>query len=206
MRACPVEPVVLKTITLKNRLFVVSGPSGCGKTTLCQSLLREPLGLVRSISATTRAPRPGERRGKDYFYINKQEFRSGIHNKMFLEYALVCGHYYGTPKQFIKKSLTAGKDVLLNIDVQGAAQIKRSMPESVLIFILPPSIAELKRRLRGRLTDTPAQIKQRLAIAKTEMQAVSQYDYYLINDSLKNAVKNLKSIIIASRHKILQEE
>ena len=195
-------PVILKKIRARGSLFVLSGPSGCGKTTLCRGLLKQNLGLVRSVSVTTRKARKAERDKKDYIYTNTADFKRQLRKGMFLEHAQVFGNYYGTPKLFIESTLKQGKDVLLNIDVQGAAQIKRKAKDAVLIFILPPSMRELKRRLLGRLTDTKVQIRKRLAIARTELTAIDHYDYYVINESLKEAAEELKHIIMASRRKI----
>jgi len=196
-------PIVLKKIKTKGRLFVVSGPSGCGKTTLCEKLLKQNLGLVRSVSVTTRKARGTEQHKKDYIYTSTADFKNQLGKGMLLEYAQVFGNYYGTPKRFIENKLEQGKDVLLNIDVQGAAQIKRKSKDAVLVFILPPSIQELKRRLLGRLTDTKAQIRKRLVIARTELAAINSYDYYVINGNLKAAAEELKHIIMASRRRIL---
>lgn len=195
--------IVLKKIKTRGRLFVVSGPSGCGKTTLCKGLLKQGLGLVRSVSITTRKARGAEQHKKDYIYTNSADFKSQLNKRMLLEHAQVFGNHYGTPKLFIESTLKQGKDVLLNIDVQGAAQIKRKSKDAVLVFILPPSMQELKRRLLGRLTDTKAQISKRLAIAQIELKTIGRYNYYVINDNLKDAVEELKHIIMASRRSIL---
>lgn len=183
-------------------LFVLSGPSGCGKTTLCEKLLTERLGLVRSVSVTTRGARGEEKQNRDYIYTDTEDFKRRLANNEFLEHAKVFGSYYGTPKRFIDRTLKSGKDVLLNIDTQGAAQIKQKTKNAVLIFIMPPSIKELRKRLIGRLTDTRPQILKRLNIARGEMKAIRHYDYYVINDKLREAAGILKHIIIASRHRI----
>jgi guanylate kinase len=184
-------------------LFVVSGPSGCGKTTLCEKLLKQSLGLVRSVSVTTRKARDGERHKRDYIYTDTADFKRRLSKNEFLEHAEVFGSYYGTPKRFIDRTLKRGKDVLLNIDIQGAAQIRQRTKDAVLIFIMPPSITELRKRLVGRLTDTRPQILKRLKIARREMKAIKRYDYYVINDNLREAVGILRHIIIASRHRVL---
>jgi guanylate kinase len=195
-------PILAGTACKDGRLFVVSGPSGCGKTTLCAKLLQRDTGLVRSVSVTTRKPRGNEQRNKDYIYISKAEFKRRLQKGMFLEYAEVFGNYYATPKSFIYKTIKRGKDILLNIDVQGAAQIKNSIKTAVLIFIVPPSMKVLKQRLMGRLTDSHMQIQKRLAIAAQELGTINQYDYYVVNDKLKEAIGQLKHIIAAARHSI----
>jgi guanylate kinase len=196
-------PVTLPgMISKKGRLFVVSGPSGCGKTTLCTRLLQHDAGIVRSVSVTTRKPRGDEQRDKDYIYISNAEFKRRLRKGMFLEYAKVFCNYYATPKSFICKTINRGKDILLNIDVQGAAQIKKRIKTAVLIFIVPPSMEVLKKRLMGRLTDSEMQIQKRLAIAAQELRAINQYDYYVVNDKLAKAVSELKHIIEAARHSI----
>ncbi|MFA5068719.1 MAG: guanylate kinase [Candidatus Omnitrophota bacterium] len=186
----------------RGRLFVVSGPSGCGKTTLCDALLKQGIGLVRSISFTTRDARGKEKDGKDYFFTNVPGFERMRSKGGFLEYAKVFGNYYGTPRRFIETNLTSGRDILLNIDVQGAAQIRRRHRGAVLIFILPPSMAALQKRLLCRLTDTKRQIRERLSIAKKELQCIGLYDYYVINDKINAAIGELRRIILASHHEI----
>ncbi len=183
-------------------LFVVSGPSGCGKTTLCDRLLKSRLGLVRSVSATTRELRGKEKNNKDYIYIGRQEFNRQLAKGMFLEHAEVFGHYYATPKKFVEKSLRSNQDVLMNIDVQGAAQIKRKFKQAVLIFILPPTMEALEARLRNRSSDTRSQICKRLAIAHKELTAIKIYDYAVINDRIDKAVRQLASIITSTRQRI----
>ncbi len=183
-------------------LFVVSGPSGCGKTTLCDRLLKNRLGLVRSVSATTRGLRGKEKNKKDYIYIDRQEFDKHLAKGMFLEHAEVFGHYYATPKKFVGKCLRNNQDVLMNIDVQGAAQIKRKFKQAVLIFILPPTMEALDARLRNRSLDTRSQICKRLAIARKELVAIKIYDYVVINDRIDKAVRQLASIVTATRQQI----
>ena len=186
----------------KSTLFVVSGPSGCGKTTLCGKLLKKKLALVRSVSVTTRNKRGRERQNKDYIYMGMEEFKKRLAKKMFLEHAQVFGCYYATPREFIEKSLGRNRDVLLNIDVQGAAQIKRKFKQAVLIFILPPTMEALNARLKSRSSDTPAQIRKRLAIARRELAAIKIYDYVVVNDKIGQAVGQLVSIIAAARQRI----
>jgi guanylate kinase len=193
---------ILKRIKAGGRLFVISGPSGCGKTTLCEGLLKKRLGLVRSVSVTTRRARGSERNKRDYIYIRPSDFQDMLRNGMLLEHARVFGNAYGTPRSFIEKVLKQGRDILLNIDVQGAAQIKRQSKDAVLIFILPPSMRELKKRLSGRMTDTKDQIRKRLAIARAELSAIYNYDYYVVNRRTEKAVDELRHIILATRHRI----
>jgi len=180
-------------------LFVVSGPSGCGKTTLCDRLLKERSGLARSVSVTTREKRGKEKQNRDYTYISEQEFKRQLARGMFLEHAKVFGHYYATPRRFVEESLSRNHDVLMNIDVQGAAQIKSNFKQAVLIFILPPTLEALKTRLKNRSSDTPAQIRKRLAIAHRELAAIKIYDYVIINDRVDKAAGQLASIITATR-------
>ncbi len=202
MKKADVPAWAREKIKKQGRLFVVSGPSGCGKTTLCNSLLAKKLGLVRSVSATTRARRGKERDNVDYIYTTKKQFLRNLGMGMFLEHAQVFGEYYGTPRRFIEKALRQGQDILLNIDVQGARQIQSKCQQSVLIFILPPSMAELQKRLQRRLTDTAPQIRKRLAIAKQELSAIDLYDFWVVNDCLSRAAKNLEHIVVAARHQI----
>lgn len=188
----------------KGILFVISAPSGAGKTTLCEKALESSQGMmVRSISMTTRQAREGEIEGRDYFFVSKKEFEKKVLKNEFLEYAEVFGNYYGTPKKFVQEHVNNNKDVMLNIDVQGAMQIKKSFREnSIFIFILPPSLEALKKRLLKRKTDSKSQIKKRLEVAKNELSYVKRYDYAIINDKLKTAFRQLSSIIIAARCKI----
>lgn len=186
----------------KGIIFVVSGPSGCGKTTLCRRLLRNKPGLVNSISATTRLPRKGERRDIDYTYISEKEFKARAKRKEFLEYARVFDSYYGTPKKRAIDTLKKGKDLLLCIDIQGAAQIKRAFKNAVFIFILPPAFADLKKRLLKRSSDNSAQIRRRLGIARREMLAINMYDYAVINDEMEKAAGTLTAIVTAERNRI----
>lgn len=186
----------------KGTLFVISGPSGCGKTTLCRRLLKEKPDLISSISVTTRLPRKGERRNIDYIYITEKEFKKRLKKKGFLEYASVFGNHYGTPNRPVIDALEKGKDVLLNIDVQGAAQIKRTFKEAVFIFILPPAFGDLEERLLKRSSDTALQIKKRLKIAYLELRAIGRYDYAVVNDDMTEAAKRLVAIVTAERSRM----
>ncbi len=182
-------------------LFIISAPSGSGKTTLCTRLVESVDSLYRSISMTTRAPRPGEKDGMDYIFIEKQEFIKRQKKNEFLEWAKVFSEYYGTPKKHILHMLKRGSDVLLSIDVQGAMKIKRLKLDAVYIFILPPSLAMLKERLINRSTDSKEAIRERLNIAKKEILCSQKYDYVVINNRLESALDNLRAIIIAERCK-----
>ncbi|MCX5679239.1 MAG: guanylate kinase [Candidatus Omnitrophica bacterium] len=180
----------------KAKLFIVSAPSGSGKTTLCRKLLGSGLGLVDSVSMTTRLPRPGERNGDDYIFVTDAHFRREIRGGGFLEYEENFGHLYGTPKAFVEHNIRKGRSVLLNIDVKGAMKVARAYPAaSILIFILPPSIRELKKRLHLRKSDSDQVIAKRLAIAKKEISYKEKYDYRIVNDHIPQAYKKLKAII-----------
>ena len=182
-------------------LWVVSGPSGSGKTTLCNRLLLDKkLGIVRSVSLTTRPLRSGEKNYKDYIFVSREVFLKKIKNREFLEWKKVFGNLYGTSKKFVASLSNKNKDVLLCIDVKGAGEIKKKFPKkSILIFIVPPSAQELARRTRKRAREDKAEIKKRLAFAKTELTCAKRYDYIIVNDSFIKALKELKSIIIAKR-------
>ena len=197
----PTTSLIKRHLKKRGKLYVVSGPSGCGKTTLCAKLLKKDLGLTRSVSVTTRIPRAGEKRNRDYIFDTKELFLKDVKKKRFLEHAKVFGNYYGTPKKFVLEMLEKNKDILLNIDVQGAAQIKRNFKEAVLIFILPPSLKVLYKRLQTRSTDTKKEVKKRLEAAEKELNAVNVYDYIVLNDKLSAATKDIVAIIKADRCK-----
>ncbi len=184
------------------RLFVLSAPSGSGKTTVLNALLNRNRGLVRSISVTTRSPRPGERQGKDYWFFSPARFREGIARGRFLEYARVLKNWYGTPKAPIEKTTRAGKDVLLGIDIQGARQIRRGRLPATTIFLLPPSLKVLRERLEHRGTETSEQIRDRLKLARRELKEAGRYDYAVVNDRLREAVEALENIIRAERFRV----
>lgn len=198
----------------KGILFVVSAPSGSGKTTLCdqllsdfaaQSHLNHNVGqkkLVRSISVTTRTPRPGEEQGKDYFFISDKEFESKKTLGELLEWAVVFNNHYGTPRRFLEEMIAKGDDVLLSIDVQGAMQVKKSYPDCVLIFVLPPSIEALKDRLSQRSTENEAEVSKRLEVAHRELTYLPRYTYQVVNDTVEKALVELRSIIISERCRI----
>ncbi|MBL0732599.1 MAG: guanylate kinase [Desulfosarcina sp.] len=177
------------------RLFIISAPSGAGKTTLCKILLDRLPDLLYSVSFTTRTPRQGEKNGKDYNFITKEEFCKGIKKGMWAEWAEVYDNYYGTSAYFLNNALSEGKNVLIDIDVQGAAIMLRSYPDSVTIFIQPPSINALQSRLKKRGTDSEETIKKRMAAAEKEMAKKHLYSHVVMNDDLPKAVEELISII-----------
>lgn len=182
----------------KGRIFIISAPSGCGKTTLVNKLLRARLGLARSVSVTTRRPRQGEKNKRDYYFVNRATFENMKKRGELLEWAKVAHHYYGTPARFVESNIKAKKDVLLNIDVQGATQVKKKYPDvTISIFLLPPSMAELNKRLKGRSTESAPEIKKRLAIAKKEISRARFYDYRVVNDNMDRALEEIKAIIVA---------
>lgn len=186
----------------KGLLIVLSGPSGAGKGTICKALMEKEKDLKLSISATTRQPRSGEIEGKNYFFKSEEEFEKMIENDSFLEWAKVYGHYYGTPKDFVLKNLDEGNDVVLEIDIQGALKIKEKFPEGVFIFVLPPSMEELKNRIKKRGTETEEEIIKRFKSAYEELNYVSRYNYVVINDSVEEAVEKIKAIIIAEKCRV----
>ena len=185
---------------IKGELFVLSAPAGGGKTTLANLLLKEVPNLVKITTCTTREPRPGEKNGVDYFFLSKEEFERKIREGAFLEYAVVHGNYYGTPKEEVLKEINKGNDVLLVIDVQGMRQIKRNFKDVVTIFLIPPSFDELINRMKKR-GDSEEEIKKRLETAKKELKAWKEYDYIVINDIIEKAKEDLKKIILANRLK-----
>lgn len=187
----------------RGRLFVISGPSGTGKGTICKELIKDDK-IRLSVSMTTRNPREGEVHGVSYYFATKEEFLQKIDAGGFLEYAEVFGNYYGTPKMEVLELLDEGIDVLLEIDVQGALQIKDVYPEAVLVFILPPSMEELRARLTGRATETQDVVERRLGEAAKEISYVKQYDYAVINDELDKAIENVKMVIKASHFGVTQ--
>jgi len=180
-------------------LVVISSPSGAGKTTLAHRLAEQER-LEFSVSYTTRPPRAGETDGVDYKFVTEDEFSSMVERNEFAEWAVVHGSRYGTAVHTVNRALEDGKDYLFDVDYQGGAQIRRQWPdESVLVFILPPSMAELERRLRRRATDSPEAIDRRLVTATRELEHFSEYDYLVVNDNLETALKELSSIYIAAR-------
>ena len=177
-----------------NKLFVISGSSGVGKGTVIKQLLQDTDDIKLSISTTTRKPRDGETEGIHYFYVTKEAFMKSVDNDEFIEWAEFSGNCYGTKKEFVENTLKNGQNVLLEIDTQGALQIKEKMPEVILIFIAPPSLEELKKRLTGRGTETEEAIQKRLSCVEKEQENSKFYDYVVINDTVENAVLKLKEI------------
>ena len=179
----------------KGNLIVISAPSGSGKTSLANRALEEIPKLRFSVSHTTRKPRPGERDQVEYFFVSEKEFEEMIGQGNFLEHARVYGNYYGTSRAFVDEQLSVGYDVLLDLDVQGAAQVKKSYPEAILVFVFPPSLEVLKTRLKNRGLDDPSIIDKRLRIAKKEIQRYTDYQYVIINREIEESLVELKSII-----------
>ena len=179
------------------KTFIISGPSGVGKSTVLRELLRDRDDLYFSISATTRTPREGEIDGVHYHFINVDRFREMIQEDEFLEYAEYVGNFYGTPKRYVDEAMAQGKDVILDIEVQGALQVIGKRPDTVRIFIAPPSWDALEQRLTGRGTDSPEKIQKRLVRAKVELQTGDTYDYFVINDTVENAVREINAIMLA---------
>ena len=182
-------------------VYIISAPSGSGKSTLVNRVRLIVPGLKFSISYTTRAPRAGEENGREYYFVSRAEFEEMIRQDAFLEYAEVFGNYYGTARRFLLEAEEEGKDLLLDIDVQGAAQIKRKIPGAVSIFILPPNRQELEKRLRTRSLDAEPVIQRRLVTASREIENYDKYEYILINDRLEESIDALKSILLAERLK-----
>jgi guanylate kinase len=180
-------------------VFVVSAPSGTGKTTVCRAVVERDPRIVVSVSHTTRAPRPGERDGVEYHFVSPAEFRRLAEEGAFLEYAQYHENLYGTSWQALEAPRAAGRDVLLEIEVQGGAQVRGRLPEARLVFLVPPSFDDLEKRLRGRGTDGEEVIQKRLAIAHQELQAVVRYDYVVVNDDLSRAVEAVLEIVRAER-------
>jgi guanylate kinase len=180
-------------------VYIVSAPSGSGKSTLVNELFKVVKGLDFSISYTTRPPRGSEQNGKEYFFVGKEEFETMIAADEFLEYANVFGNYYGTARRFLREAENRGNDLLLDIDVQGAEQVKKKLPEAVSIFILPPDRDKLEWRLRNRGLDSEAVIRRRLVTASREIENYGKYDYILVNNRLEQATDELKAIVLAER-------
>ena len=183
-------------------LIILSGPSGTGKGTICKELLRSYPNLHYSVSATTRAPREGEINGINYWFIAKDEFQTMVENDDLLEWAEVYGNYYGTPKRYVQQQLDSGKDVVLEIDIQGAMQIKQKFPQGVFIYVVPPSLEELADRIYKRGTDAPEVIKKRLSSAAVELASAYNYHYVVVNDSVQAAVSKMEAILIAEHCRI----
>lgn len=186
----------------KGLLIVLSGPSGSGKGTICKSFLEKNEKVGLSISATTRAPRDGEVDGTHYFFIDKPKFEEMIQKQELLEYVHVFDNYYGTPKKYVEDKIESGDDVILEIEIEGAMNIKESYPDAVLIFVLPPTIEELRRRICSRGTETMEQIEQRLDRSIREISEIEQYSYFIVNDDLEYSVKELEAIVLAEKDRV----
>lgn len=189
----------MSNIPTTGSLFVVSAPSGAGKTSLLKALIEAVPSLQVSISHTTRPIRPGEIDGKHYHFTNEEQFQNMVAEQAFIEHAEVFGHHYGTARQSVEATLSQGIDTLLEIDWQGAAQVRNLFPQAISIFILPPSLQALKDRLEGRKQDAPEVIKRRSIKAKTEISQYHHFDYLVINDEFSTALSNLKAIIQANQ-------
>jgi len=188
-------------MTNNGLLIVISGPSGAGKGTICKAL-SEDQDLWISVSATTRKPRNGEVDGVNYFFLSKQEFTDKINEDDFFEYAEVYGNYYGTPKWKTLEAIYSGRDVVLEIDIQGALKVKQQYPEGVFIFILPPSMEELKQRIINRGTETEESLIRRFKSAYQEVNYISKYNYAVVNDTVENAVEKIKAILTAEKCRV----
>lgn len=183
-------------------LVVLSGPSGAGKNTLLSTVLPRIPDLRYSVSVTTRPPREGEIEGVDYFFVDDARFEELVQSNALLEWAEFCGHRYGTPRSFVEECLSRGESVITDLDIQGAKQIRRTYPDGVFVFLLPPSLNELRRRLTGRGTEGSEAISKRLETATEEMRAIVDYDYWVMNDSLDTAASELQAIICAERRRV----
>ncbi len=181
----------------KGCLIVVSGPSGAGKGTVCAAFLERNSDVAYSVSATTRAPRPGEQEGVNYYFLSRDEFERMIEHGELLEWAEVYGNYYGTPLKKIEERLSQGQDILLEIDTQGALNVQKKIPDGVYVFILPPSIEELAKRLRGRGTDSEEEVARRLSAAAGEIAVAKEYAYTIVNDTVERSVHTLSAIVSA---------
>lgn len=183
-------------------LIVLSGPSGCGKNTVCNALKKENKNIWESISMTSRDRRPGEKNNEDYYFVTKEEFEEKIKKNKMLEYASFAGNYYGTPKDAVQQKLDEGKDVILVIEIQGALKIKEILPQSLFVFLLPPSMNELKKRLERRKTETKEKMMERFEIAYREINELPKYNYVIVNDDYEEAANKLNAIITAEKCRV----
>lgn len=182
-------------------LLVLSGPSGVGKGTVCKALRERMADIVYSVSATTRPPRAGEVDGVNYFFKSKEEFKQMIEEDQLLEWAEYVGNYYGTPRRFVEETLGSGRDVILEIEVQGALQVKQKFPQGIFLFLAPPDLTELQNRIVGRGTETEETIRNRMAMAKAEIELMDNYDYVVVNDVIDTACEKINAIITAEHLK-----
>ncbi len=183
-------------------LIIISGPSGAGKGTICKNFMERNENVALSVSATTRTPRTGEVEGVNYYFMSKEKFREKIASNDFLEYAEVYDNYYGTPKSNVEEILESGKDVILEIDIQGALKVKENTEEGVFIFVLPPSMEELKQRIINRGSETPESLMKRFQSAYKEINYISKYNYAVVNDEVEIAVQKLEAIISAEKCRV----
>ena len=183
-------------------LIVLSGPSGCGKNTVCNALKKENKNIWESISMTSRDRRPGEKNNEDYYFVTKEEFEEKIKENKMLEYASFAGNYYGTPKDAVQQKLDEGKDVILVIEIQGALKIKEILPQSLFVFLLPPSMNELKKRLERIKTETKEKMMERFEIAYREINELPKYNYVFVNDDYEEAANKLNAIITAEKCRV----
>ena len=190
----------------KGILIVVSGFSGAGKGTLMKQLVQAYDNYALSVSMTTRNPRPGEQEGKEYFFVSRDKFEEKIAQDGLVEYASYCDNYYGTPREYVEKQLEMGKDVILEIEIQGALKVKEKFPTALLLFVMPPSAVELKKRLEGRGTESREVIDKRLKRASEEAEGIEQYDYIVINDKLEECVEQVHSLIQAAHYSPARNE
>ena len=190
----------------KGFLLVISGPSGVGKGTVLHDLMNTQKNLVYSVSVTTRKQRPGEIEGVSYFFKTHEEFEKMIEEDKFLEYAKVHDNYYGTPKEFVEEKINEGKIVILEIDVQGALNVKKNIDNGVYIFLAPPSLSELKNRIVNRGTETESDINLRMSNAKKELSYIKNYDCLVVNDHLNSAINLVNEIINAEKHRVIRED
>ena len=183
----------------KGMIIIVSAPSGAGKTSICDALIKSDKNIIYSVSTTTREPRKGEKDGREYYFVNDNEFKKMVRKNMFVEWAKVHNHFYGTSKKILEQTVNKGKDILLDIDVQGAVKIKKQYKNALMIFITTPTLKVLKERLIKRNKDSLEVIKTRLENAKKELTYLPKYDYLILNDKLDKSIENVKSIICAER-------
>ncbi len=196
----------MKKTAKRGSIIVVSAPSGAGKTSICNEIVKSMPDTVYSISYTTRLPRSGEKNGLEYFFTDESKFKKMIKDKAFAEWARVHDNYYGTPKSFLDKTLKSGKNVLLDIDVQGGIKIKKQYPDACMIFIMTPNLKALKERLTLRNKDSKKTIDMRLKNAKKELESLAKYEYLIINDDFEEAVNSVKTIIKSLKYKIRKEQ